>query len=83
MLGISVCITVLAHVPLLELISEAGGRLSRFGISLNAHSLPDIRLGNIGIDCAGVSDGSGRSDAHAGKERVSARVAGSRRNRVE
>jgi len=50
MLGVPVGIPILANLPLLEFVGVMSGRSNRFGISLYAHSLLDIRLGNIGVD---------------------------------
>jgi len=53
MLGISVCIAVLAQLPLLEFIREVSGRSNRFGIAFDTDCGVDIFLGNVGIACAG------------------------------
>lgn len=79
MLRVGVCIAIFAQLPLLEFVREVSRRLNRFGISLHAHRLLDISMGHVEIGCAPwVSPGSGRSDAHAEKERASTRLASSK-----
>ena len=53
MLWVSVVIAILAQLPPLEFVCEMGRRANRFGVSPYAHSLLDVFLGDIGIDCAG------------------------------
>lgn len=53
MLGISICIAVLAQLPLLEFVREVSGRSNRFGIAFDTDCGVDIFLGNVGIACAG------------------------------
>lgn len=53
MLGVRVGVAVFAHLPLFKLVGEVGGRADRFGVTLHAHRLLDIRLCNAGVECAG------------------------------
>ncbi len=52
-LGVCVYINILAQLPLLEFVREVSVWANRFGISLQAHRLPGIFLGNVEIDSAG------------------------------
>jgi hypothetical protein len=52
-LGVCVCIAILAQLPLLEFVRKVSGGANRFGISFHAHSLLDIFLGHVEIDWAG------------------------------
>jgi hypothetical protein len=53
MLGVSVSIAIFAYLPLLKLVGEVSGGSNRFGISFHTHSLMDVCLCDIRIDCAG------------------------------
>lgn len=52
MLGVSVGIAILAHLPLLEFVGEVDRGSNRFGIPLYAYCLLDIRLGHFRVDRA-------------------------------